>query len=150
MCGRPVTDSPENRHDRSQSRRSAPDRPSVTAENGNWDSTRLSLAEDGGNCSFHITRIFEGTETHIHYKHHFEAVYCIEGEGEVETLADGKIWPIKPGDIYILDQHDEHLLRASKTMHLACVFTPGLTGNEVHREDGSYAPADEADDQKPL
>ncbi|MDT8893703.1 ectoine synthase [Halomonas sp. I1] len=122
----------------------------VTAENGNWDSTRLSLAEDGGNCSFHITRIFEGTETHIHYKHHFEAVYCIEGEGEVETLADGKIWPIKPGDIYILDQHDEHLLRASKTMHLACVFTPGLTGNEVHREDGSYAPADEADDQKPL
>lgn len=102
----------------------------VKAENGNWDSTRLSLADDGGKCSFHITRIFEGTETHIHYKNHFEAVYCIEGEGEVETLADGKIWPIKPGDIYILDQHDDHLLRASKTMHLACVFTPGLTGNE--------------------
>jgi len=28
-------------------------------------------------------------------------------------------------------------------MHLACVFTPGLTGKEVHRDDGSYAPADE-------
>ena len=65
----------------------------VTAENGNWDSTRLVLANDGGNFSFHITRIFEGTETHIHYKHHYESVYCIEGEGEVETLADGKIWP---------------------------------------------------------
>ena len=90
----------------------------VTAENGNWDSTRLVLANDGGNFSFHITRIFEGTETHI------------------------QIWPIKPGDIYILDQHDEHLLRAHKTMHLACVFTPPITGNEVHQEDGSYAPSE--------
>ena len=115
----------------------------VTAENGNWDSTRLVLANDNAGFSFHITRIFPGTETHIHYKNHYEAVFCYEGEGEVETLADGKIWPIKPGDIYILDQHDEHLLRASKTMHLACVLTPGLTGKEVHREDGSYAPAGE-------
>ena len=114
----------------------------VTAENGNWDSTRMVLADDNVGFSFNITRIFPGTETHIQYKHHFEAVFCIEGEGEVETLADGKIWPIKPGDIYILDQHDEHLLRATKTMHLACVFTPGLTGKEVHREDGSYAPAE--------
>lgn len=114
----------------------------VTATKGTWDSTRLLLADDGGGYSFHITRIFEGTETHIHYKHHFESVYCIEGEGEVETLADGKIWPIKPGDIYILDQHDEHLLRASKTMVLACVFTPALTGKEDHRPDGSYAPAE--------
>lgn len=115
----------------------------VKAANGNWDSTRLSLADDGGNCSFHITRIFGGTETHIHYKHHFEAVYCIEGKGEVETLADGKIWPIGPGDIYILDQHDDHMLRASETLVLACVFTPGLTGKEDHRPDGSYAPAEE-------
>ena len=43
---------------------------------------------------------------------------------------------------YILNEHDDHLLRATKTMHLACVFTPGLTGKEVHREDGSYAPAE--------
>ena len=115
----------------------------VTAENGNWDSTRLSLADDGGNCSFHITRIFEGTETHIHYKHHFEAVYCIEGEGEVETLADGKIWPIKPGDIYILDQHDEHMLRGGKEdMVVACAFNPPLSGHETHDADGVYQIAD--------
>ncbi|MFC3285304.1 ectoine synthase [Litchfieldella rifensis] len=115
----------------------------VNSETGSWDSTRLLLASDGGGFSFHITRIYAGTETHIHYKHHFESVYCMEGEGEVETVADGKIWPIKPGDIYILDQNDEHLLRATKTMHLACVFTPPITGKEVHREDGSYAPADD-------
>ena len=63
----------------------------VKAENGNWDSTRLVLADDKMNHSFHITRIYEGTETPIHYKHHLETVYCIEGEGEVETVADGKI-----------------------------------------------------------
>ncbi|MFG6666568.1 ectoine synthase [Halomonas sp. HNIBRBA4712] len=116
----------------------------VKAENGNWDSTRLVLASDKAGFSFHITRIFPGTETHIHYKNHYEAVFCYEGEGEVETIADGKIWPIKAGDIYMLDQHDEHLLRGKeKGMTVACVFTPALTGNEVHREDGSYAPADE-------
>ncbi|BBM05888.1 hypothetical protein HAALTHF_37810n [Vreelandella aquamarina] len=68
----------------------------------------------------------------------------MRGEGEVETLADGKIWPIKAGDIYLLDQHDEHLLRGKeKGMTVACVFTPPITGNEVHREDGSYAAADD-------
>lgn len=59
----------------------------VTAENGNWDSTRLILANDNAGFSFHITRIFPGTETHIHYKNHYEAVFCYEGEGEVETLS---------------------------------------------------------------
>ncbi|HBN60724.1 MAG TPA: L-ectoine synthase, partial [Halomonas sp.] len=48
------------------------------------------------------------------------------------------------GDIYLLDQHDEHLLRGKeKGMTVACVFTPPITGNEVHREDGSYAAADD-------
>ena len=117
----------------------------VTAEGGNWDSTRLVLAEDKMNYSFHITRIYADTETPIHYKHHLETVYCIEGEGEVETVADGKIWPIKPGDVYVLDKHDQHLLRASKTMTLACVFYPAITGSERHRADGSYAPADEVE-----
>lgn len=114
----------------------------VVAENGNWESTRLVLADDGMNYSFHITTIHAGTETPIHYKHHLETVYCIEGEGEVETLADGTIWPIRPGDVYVLDRHDQHLLRASKTMTLACVFYPALTGQEKHRADGSYAPAE--------
>lgn len=118
----------------------------VTAENGNWDSTRLVLADDNVGFSFNITRIFPGTETHIHYKHHFEAVFCYEGEGEVETLADGKIHPIKAGDMYLLNLNDEHMLRGKeKGMTVACVFNPALTGREVHREDGSYAPVDSED-----
>lgn len=103
-----------------------------------WDSVRLSLKDDNMGFSFHITTIYTGTETPIHYQNHLETVYCISGEGEVETVADGKIYPIKPGTVYILDKHDKHLLRATKEMQLACVFNPPLHGKEIHDENGVY------------
>lgn len=109
-----------------------------------WDSTRLVLAGDGAGFSFHVTRIFAGTETLIWYKHHVEAVYCIRGEGEIETLPDGVVHPVLPGTMYLLDRHDRHLLRATSEMELACVFTPALTGRETHDEEGTYPAADTA------
>lgn len=108
----------------------------VVAEN--WESTRLLLKNDNMGFSFHITTIYPGTETLIWYENHLESVYCMEGEGEVETLNDGKIYPITPGAIYILDQHDRHLLRAKTVLKLACVFNPPLSGREVHDEKGVY------------
>jgi L-ectoine synthase len=108
----------------------------VTADN--WESIRLVLKDDRMGFSFHITTIYAGTETHIWYQNHLESVYCISGRGEVETLYDHKIHPIEPGTIYVLDQHDEHLLRAFEEMQLACVFTPALTGREVHDKNGVY------------
>ena len=113
----------------------------VTSET--WDSTRMLLKSDKMGFSFHITRIFAGTETHIWYKHHLESVYCIRGRGEVETLADGKIYPIEPGTVYILDKNDEHLLRAFDELEVACVFNPPLTGLEVHDEEGVYPASEE-------
>lgn len=112
-------------------------------DGGNWVSRRLLLKKDGMGYSVHDTVIKEGTETHIHYKNHLEAVYLIEGEGEVETIADGKIWPVKAGDIYALDKNDEHYLRANKGSHMrmVCVFAPAISGREVHDEHGVY-PAD--------
>ena len=108
-------------------------------ETKNWESIRLLLKEDKMGFSFHITTIFEGTETHIHYKYHLESVYCISGEGEIEVFSD-KTYPIKPGTLYILNQHDEHLLRAFKgqDMVMACVFNPPITGMETHDENGVY------------
>jgi L-ectoine synthase len=88
--------------------------------------------------SFHITTLYAGTETRMHYKNHLESVYCMEGEAEIETLADGKKYEIKPGTIYILDQHDEHILRVHKEVKMACVFNPPVTGQEVHDESGAY------------
>ncbi len=114
----------------------------VFAENKNWVSRRLLLKNDGMGFSFHETIIFAGTQTHIWYKHHLEAVYCVEGKGEVETLADGKIYKIIPGTMYALNNHDEHYLRAEEDMRLLCVFNPAVTGKEVHLEDGSYPLAD--------
>ncbi len=105
-----------------------------------WNSRRLLLARDGMGYSVHDTIIKEGTETHIHYRHHLEAVYLIEGEGEAETVADGKVYPLKTGTIYALNEHDDHYLRANKGTHMrmVCVFSPPLTGEEVHDESGVY------------
>ena len=54
-----------------------------------WESTRLLLRNDNMGFSFHITTIYEGAELHLHYQNHLESVYCMSGEGEVETIADG-------------------------------------------------------------
>jgi len=105
---------------------------------GNWDSTRLLLAEDNMGFSFHITTIYKGADFRMNYQNHLESVYCMSGEGEVETLSDGKVYPIKPGTVYILDKNDEHILRAFSEMKMACVFNPPLHGDEVHNEQGAY------------
>lgn len=104
-----------------------------------WESTRMLLKEDNMGFSFHITTIYANTETHIWYQNHLESVYCMSGNGEIETLADGKVHPIEAGTLYILDKHDEHLLRGgSEDMKMACVFNPPLNGKEVHDENGVY------------
>ncbi|GAB6260224.1 ectoine synthase [Photobacterium sp. CCB-ST2H9] len=116
----------------------------VVAENGNWESVRMLLRDDNMGFSFHITTIYANTDTHIHYKNHLESVYCVSGEGEIQTTADGKTYEIKPGTLYVLDKHDEHQLRANKgvDMVMACVFNPPLTGMEVHDADGVYPAAE--------
>ncbi|MCP3028888.1 ectoine synthase [Halobacillus sp. A5] len=109
----------------------------------NWTSRRLLLKKDGMGYSVHDTTIKAGTETHIWYQNHLEAVYCIEGDGEVETIKDGKVWPIKANEIYALDENDEHLLRANTDMRMVCVFNPPITGKETHDENGVYPIVDD-------
>ena len=104
-----------------------------------WSSRRFLLKKDEMGFSYSETIIYAGTETHIHYQNHFEAVYCVGGNGEIETVADGKVYPIKDGTMYALNQHDEHYLRGgTEDMRLICVFNPPLTGNETHDEHGVY------------
>ncbi|MFD2703873.1 ectoine synthase [Salibacterium lacus] len=112
-------------------------------DDGNWVSRRLILKQDNMGYSVHDTIIRAGTETHIWYKNHLETVYCIEGEGEVETLSDNKIHPISADTVYALDKHDDHMLRATKDMRMICVFNPPLSGREVHDENGVYPVDDE-------
>ncbi|MDE3177264.1 MAG: ectoine synthase [Pseudomonadota bacterium] len=43
---------------------------------------------------------------------------------------DGKVYPIKVGDIYVLDRRDRHIPRGGKSedMILVSVINPPLTG----------------------
>lgn len=103
-----------------------------------FTSRRFLLREDGLGFSFHDTVLDAGTETYIWYKHHLEAVYCIAGEGELEDLDHGVTHEIRPGTFYALDCHERHYLRAKTDLRMMCVFSPALTGAEVHDQEGVY------------
>ena len=108
-----------------------------------WNSVRMLLADDNMGFSFHITFLEEGSEHTFEYKNHFESVYCMSGRGSITDLGTGETHEIRPGVMYALNLHDKHILRAEEELHMACCFNPPVTGTEVHREDGSYAPAEE-------
>ena len=101
-------------------------------------SRRLLLKKDGMGFSLHDTILYAGMETYIWYRNHVEAVYCVEGEGELRSLPDGPAIAIRPGTMYALDGHEKHFLRARTNLRMICVFNPPLTGQEVHDEEGTY------------
>lgn len=101
-------------------------------------SRRFLLARDGVPFSFHDTVLYAGTVTTMYYRHHVEAVYCIEGEGELTDLETGTSYKVEPGVLYALDGHEHHELKAITQLRMICVFNPPLTGAEVHDEEGTY------------
>lgn len=109
----------------------------------NWTSRRILLHSDGMGFSLHETVIGAGTETRMHYRNHLEAVFCVQGEGEVELTETGATFQIFPGVVYALNRHDSHILRARSPLRLLCVFNPPLHGREVHDIEGSYPLAGE-------
>ncbi|MGB0909655.1 MAG: ectoine synthase [Nitrospirales bacterium] len=112
----------------------------VIAPEKQWRSRRLLLKKDQIGFSLHDTIIYPNTETPIWYKNHLEVVYCIEGEGEVEVLLpEKKTYQIGPGTVYVLNQHEKHILRARTQMRIICVFDPPCTGSEVHGKEGEYS-----------
>ncbi len=104
---------------------------------GNGKSRRFLLESDGMGYSFTETLVKAGSSSRLEYRNHLETCYCISGEGEVRTMS-GESYPIKPGVMYALDEHDEHFLVASEQedMKLVCVFNPPLSGAESHSLDG--------------
>ncbi|HLR61376.1 MAG TPA: ectoine synthase [Lentibacillus sp.] len=104
----------------------------------NWSSRRFILKKDGVGFSMNDTIIKAGTENYFWYKNHIEAVYCIEGEGTIEKVDTGDVYDIKAGTMYLLDEHDKHILRAKTQMRMVCVFNPPLVGRETHNEEGYY------------
>lgn len=103
-----------------------------------FESLRLILASDNMGFSLHKTIIPKGDEQHWHYKDHLEACFCISGYGILTSLDTGHVYNILPDTIYILDKHDNHKFEADEDTVLISVFNPPVSGNEIHREDGSY------------
>jgi L-ectoine synthase len=104
-----------------------------------WASRRFLLAEDGVGFTMTDTTTEAGAEQILWYKHHVEANYVIEGEGEVENMATGEVFALGPGSMYVLDGHEQHRLKSFTRMRLVCVFTPALSGRESHDADGAYS-----------
>ncbi|MEL0636783.1 ectoine synthase [Marinomonas sp. TI.3.20] len=100
---------------------------------GSGTSHRLLTQEDNIGFTICHTVVWPKTESMLEYRNHLEACYCIEGEGEIEDF-EGNRHTIKPGTVYVLNEHDKHILRNKGDMPciLVSVFTPPLVGNEKH------------------
>ncbi len=104
----------------------------------NWRSKRIILAREGAGFSVHETTLYAGTESEFCYQNHIEAVFIVEGEGEIEDLATGEVHQLAPGSLYLLNDHDRHRVRPRTDIRTVCVFNPPVTGREVHDENGVY------------
>jgi L-ectoine synthase len=113
-----------------------------TVQWGNGLSRRFLTAADGMGYTLTDTIVNAGTKSRLEYRNHLEACYCVEGEGEVVDM-DGNSFPITPGVMYALDQHDPHFLIAAPhcDLRLICMFTPALRGDEVHSLDEAHSSA---------
>lgn len=100
---------------------------------GNGTSHRLLTTEDKMGFGVCHTVVRAGTTSQLHYRNHLEACYCIKGKGEIEDMG-GNVHRVEEGDIYVLNEHDQHYLRAAKDedLILVSVFNPPLSGSEVH------------------
>jgi L-ectoine synthase len=107
-------------------------------ETDGWESTRLLLKDDAMGFSFHITTMYAGKTLQMHYRNHLESVFVLQGEGTIEDLGTGEIHDLKPGTLYLLNDHDRHVVRPVSDIVCACVFNPPVTGREVHDEHGAY------------
>lgn len=103
-----------------------------------WVSRRLVLARENVGFSVNDTVVHAGAEIRMWYANHVEAVYVIEGMGELADEETGEKHRLEAGVLYLVDAHQRHTLRAHTEFRAVCVFTPPLTGREVHDEHGVF------------
>lgn len=104
----------------------------------NWRSKRIILAKEKAGFSVHETTLYAGTVNDFWYANHIEAVFVVEGEGEITDHGTGRTHRLAPGSLYLLNDHDKHQVRPKTDMRTVCVFNPPVTGREVHDENGVY------------
>lgn len=118
-------------------------------ETPNWRSKRIILAKEHVGFSVHETTLYAGTVNDFWYANHIEAVFVTSGEGEVTNKETGETFPLAPGTLYLLNDHDRHQVRPKTEIKCVCVFNPPVTGREVHDENGVYPLVVEPEDEQP-
>jgi len=103
-----------------------------------FESIRAILSGDNLGFSLHKTIIKKGGPYHWHYKSHKEACVCVSGCGTLIDLETGYEYEIIPDMVYILDKNDDHTFEALEDTVLISVFSPAITGSEIHDKYGSY------------
>jgi L-ectoine synthase len=104
----------------------------------NWRSKRIVLGGDRVGFSLHETVLKAGTVNDFWYANHIEAVWVIEGEGELYDKDNDVTYKLAPGSMYLLNGNEKHQLRPKTEMRTVCVFNPPVVGGEVHDENGVY------------
>lgn len=104
----------------------------------NWRSRRIVLAGDKVGFSLHETVLKAGSVNDFWYANHIEAVWIIDGEGELYDKDNDVTYKLAPGSMYLLNGNEKHQLRPKTQMTAVCVFNPPVTGREVHDENGVY------------
>jgi L-ectoine synthase len=104
----------------------------------NWRSKRIILAREKVGFSVHETTLYADTVNDFWYANHVEAVFVVEGEGELTDKETGETYQLRPGSLYLLNGHEHHQVRPRTQMRTVCVFNPPVTGQEVHDENGVY------------
>ncbi|MDX7993096.1 ectoine synthase [Xenorhabdus littoralis] len=101
---------------------------------GNGKSYRLLTKNDNMGYTICHTIVYKGTESRLQYLNHLEACYCLSGTGKVISQDGCQEFIIKPGVLYVLNEHDAHYLIADKDsdLILVSVFNPPLNGDEKH------------------
>ncbi len=105
----------------------------TSVEWGSGVSRRLLLESDGMGFTLADTTVRPGSTSRMEYKNHLEAVYCLEGSGQLID-SNGETHMIEPGVMYAMDKNEPHILFADPVqgMRVICVFNPPLKGSERH------------------
>src|ERR1700730_7591863 len=83
-------------------------------------SKRIVLAGDGVGFSVHETVLEAGSVNDFWYANHIEAVFVVEGEGELYDKDHDGTHKLGPGSIYVLNGNERHQLRPHTRMRTVC------------------------------
>jgi L-ectoine synthase len=105
---------------------------------GTARSARYLVAADGLGFSYNDVRVGPGEGPVLWYKNHWEANFVVAGRGQVTDLANGQVYTLEPGVLYVVGPNDRHRLRLDEDTHFVSVFRPPLRGDERHDAEGAF------------